>query len=255
MNKSMATSWQARIANVYFKMVVRTHSWGDEKAVAKRANRLFGAPKPLQWLKSRGVQVEQVKNEKVRGEWLTSKNANEAVILYFHGGGFVSGSPAGHRPITASFARLGNCKVFSLDYRLAPEHRFPAALDDAVTAYQWLLEQNFNPRQIALAGDSAGGGLVLSALLRLREENLPFPACAVCFSPWADLAGTGDSMQSNENRDVMFHRENIPEFATAYLGDVSPVDKYASPAVSELVVWWNCFLKHCETNPLSIVVK
>lgn len=232
-NKNMKTTWQAGLANIYFKTVVRTRSWGDENAVAKRANRLFGAPKPWQWLKSRGVGVEQVTNETVRGEWLTPKNAKQAVILYIHGGGFVAGSPAGHRPITASLARLGSCNVFSLDYRLAPQHRFPAALDDAAAAYQWLLEQNFNPHQIAIAGDSAGGGLVLSTLLRLQDGNIPLPSSAVCFSPWTDLAGTGDSMQSNGKMDAMFCPENIPEFASAYLGKASPFDKYASPVFAE----------------------
>ncbi len=232
-NENIKTSWQARLANAYFKMVVRTHRWGDEKAVAKRANRLFGAPKLWQWLKSRGVCVEQVTNETVRGEWLTAKNAEQAVILYIHGGGFVAGSTAGHRPITASLARLGRYNVFSLDYRLAPKNRFPAALDDAVAAYLWLLEQKFNPRQIAVAGDSAGGGLVLSTLLKLQEENIPLPSSAVCFSPWTDLAGTGDSMQSNGKMDAMFCPENIPEFASAYLGEASPFDKYASPVFAE----------------------
>lgn len=229
----MRPSCQAQLASVYFKLVVRTQSWGDENAVAKRANRLFGAPKPWQWLKSCGLRVEQVSNKKVQGEWITPKNAKRSVILYIHGGGFVSGSPAGHRPITASLARLGNFKTFSLDYRLAPENRFPAALDDVLAAYQWLIEQNISPKQIALAGDSAGGGLVISTLLKLRDENLPFPACAVCFSPWTDLAGTGGSLQSNGDKDAMFRPENIHEFAAAYLGKASPFDQYASPVLGE----------------------
>ncbi|MGB7208231.1 MAG: alpha/beta hydrolase [Pyrinomonadaceae bacterium] len=229
----MAPSWQARLASTYFKLVVRTHRWGDENALPKRARRLFGAPKLWQWFTSRGLRVEQVRNEKVRGEWITPKKAYQTIVLYIHGGGFVAGSSAGHRPITASLARLGNFKIFSLDYRLAPENRFPAALDDVLAAYRWLIEQNISPNKIALAGDSAGGGLVLSTLLRMRDENLPFPACAVCFSPWTDLAGTGDSLKLNGEKDAMFRPENIHQFAAAYLGKALPSDQYASPVLGE----------------------
>lgn len=226
-------SWQARLANEYIKAFFRQRNWGDETEVARKARRRFSSPKVFQWFKSRGLQIEKIENERLRGEWVTPKNANETVVLYIHGGGFVAGSPAGHRPISARLARLGNCKIFSLDYRLAPEHRFPTALDDVLAAYCWLLGQYISPRQIALAGDSAGGGLVLSALLKLREENLPFPACAVCFSPWTDLAGTGESLQLNGEKDAMFRPKNIHEFAAAYLGDASPFDRLASPVFGE----------------------
>jgi epsilon-lactone hydrolase len=151
------------------------------------------------------------------------------VILYFHGGGYVSCSAATHRPITAALARLSQHRVFSLEYRLAPEHRFPAALDDAVAAYQWLLQQGHPAKTISLAGDSAGGGLVLGTLLRVRDSGLPLPASAVCFSPWSDLAGTGESFRSNDGRCAMFRTNNIAEFAGAYLGNGSPFDSYASP--------------------------
>jgi acetyl esterase/lipase len=169
----------------------------------------------------------------VRGEWLTPENPKKQIILYFHGGGYVSCSAATHRPITAALARLSRMRVFSLDYRLAPEHRFPAALNDAFAAYRWLLDEGFLGNQIALAGDSAGGGLVFSSLLRMRDEGLPFPASAVCFSPWTDLAGTGASVQSNDNRCALFHPPNIGEFAAAYLGNASPFNVYASPVFAE----------------------
>jgi epsilon-lactone hydrolase len=230
---TMKPSWQARLANVYIKAFFRQRNWGDETEVARKARHRFGSPKILQWLKSCGLQIEKIENERVRGEWITPKNANITVVLYIHGGGFVAGSPDGHRTITARLARLGNCKVFSLDYRLAPENRFPAALDDCVAAYQWLLEQNISTKQIAFAGDSVGGGLVPSTLLKLRDEKIPFPACAVCFSPWTDLAGTGDSLTLNGDKDAMFCPENIHEFANAYLGDASPLDKFASPVFGE----------------------
>jgi acetyl esterase/lipase len=174
--------------------------------------------------------LTEVRGEGVRGEWVALGNPNQGVILYVHGGGFVSCSAATHRPITAALARLSRCRVFSLDYRIAPEHPFPIALDDAVAGYRWLLEQGLPASSISFAGDSAGGGLVLSVLLRAREAGLPLPSCVVCFSPWTDLAGTSASVRFNDNRCAMFHTENIAEFAAAYLGNASPHNPYASPA-------------------------
>jgi acetyl esterase/lipase len=152
-----------------------------------------------------------------------------------HGGGYVSCSAATHRPITAALARLTGRRVFSLDYRLAPEHRFPAALDDAVAAYRWILEsQGVDPTELAVAGDSAGGGLTLALLVKARELGLPMPACAVCFSAWTDLAGAGQSLKDNADSDAMFRPENISAFAGAYLGTTSDRDPLASPVYASL---------------------
>ena len=227
-------SWQARCVNASVRILIRRRRWGNEQAVARRARRLFGAPKIFQWLRTRGLRLTPIRNEKARGEWVEVKEPGPGVVLYIHGGGYVSCSAATHRPITAALARLSSCRVFSLDYRLAPEHHFPAALDDAVAAYQWLLAQGLSARAICLAGDSSGGGLVLGTLLRVRDAGLPLPACAICFSAWTDLAGTGASVRFNDGRCVMFRTENIAEFAAAYLGDASPFDSYASPALAAL---------------------
>ena len=228
-------SWQARCLNAAVRSFVRRRRWGDDElAVARSARRVFGSPKIYQWIRARGLVVSPVRDGDVRGEWIMPKDHGEGVILYIHGGGFVSCSAATHRQIAASLARLTGQRVFSIDYRLAPEHRFPAALDDAVAAYRWLVEQKIPPRSISLAGDSAGGGLVLSLLLRIRDEGSPAPACAVCFSAWTDLAGTGDSVRANDGRCAMFHPENIPEYAAVYLGEHSPLDPYASPVHADL---------------------
>lgn len=249
MSPIMSPSWQARCVNASVRLLVRRKRWGaDERAVARRARRLFGAPSPYGWLSTRGLNVRPI-NEKrdglvVRGEWIEPEHADDGsssrgddgeVIFYIHGGGFVSCSAATHRPITAALARLTRRRVFSLDYRLAPEHRYPAALDDAVAAYRWLLtHERLSPRAISFAGDSAGGGLVLASLLRVRDAGLPLPACAVCFSPWTDLAGTGESQRFNDGLCSMFRTENTAEFAPAYLGDASPREPYASPAYADL---------------------
>jgi acetyl esterase/lipase len=238
----MSPSWQARCISAGVRLFVRRRRWGgDERAVARRARRLFGAPIPFQWLRTLDLKVRPVNDSSggsvVRGEWVEPERADEggALIFYIHGGGYVACSAATHRPITASLARLARRRVFSLDYRLAPEHRYPAALDDAVAAYNWLRTHEGIPaRAISFAGDSAGGGLVLATLLRLRDAGLPLPACAVCFSPWTDLAGAGESQHFNDGRCAMFRTENSAEFAAAYLGDASPRDPYASPAYADL---------------------
>jgi epsilon-lactone hydrolase len=229
----MSPSWQARCMSASLRWFVRRRRWGtDARAVARRARLIFGAPWPYQWLRTRDLNVRLVSDAGVRGEWLEPPaGAGDGIIFYIHGGGFVSCSAATQRPVTTTLARLTSLRVFSLDYRLAPEHRYPAALDDVVAAYEWLLAQGTPASLISVAGDSAGGGLVLSCLLRIRDAGLAVPACAVCFSPWTDLAGTGESVRKNDGRCAMFRTENIEEFAAAYLPvGASARDPYASPA-------------------------
>jgi acetyl esterase/lipase len=230
-------SLRAQLLSAFARAVIRRERWGrDERAVARRARLLFGTPVPYRWARGRGVSVARVHEGGVRGEWIipAPQAGDEAggagVILYLHGGGYVSCSPSTHRPITAALARLTGARVFAADYRLAPEHRFPAALDDAVAAYRWLLAQGVRPASASIAGDSAGGGLALAALLRARDEGLPMPAAAACFSPWTDLAGTGRSARANDGRCAMFRTPNVAEFAALYLGGASAFDPYASPA-------------------------
>ena len=126
------------------KLLLRRRRWGrDENELARRARRQFGSPKIFQWFKTLGLQVKTVKENGVRGEWITptGREAKDGTIFYIHGGGYVSCSAATHRPITTTLARLGRLQVFSLNYRRAPEHRYPAAPDDALAGYRWLLDQ------------------------------------------------------------------------------------------------------------------
>jgi acetyl esterase/lipase len=237
-------SLRARLFNACSRALIRRERWGrDERAVARRARLLFGTPAPFRWARTRDVRITPIDYGGVRGEWVVPAHAakdaagaaveaaagDAGVILYLHGGGYVSCSPATHRPITAALARLTGSRVFAADYRLAPEHRYPAAFDDSVAAYRWLLAQGVPATSVSIAGDSAGGGLTLALLLRARDEGLPHPAAAVCFSPWADLAGTGASIRANDSRCSMFRPPNIPEFAAAYLGSASAYEPYASP--------------------------
>ncbi|AHG88336.1 Esterase [Gemmatirosa kalamazoonensis] len=215
------------------RLLVRTRDWGDERALARRARRLFGTPPAVAWMATPGLRRERVRAAGVRGEWIVPPRAEPGVVLYLHGGGYVACSPATHRPITAALARRTGRRVLAVDYRLAPEHRFPAAVNDVTAAYRWLLDAGTPPHAIALAGDSAGGGLVLALLARCRAAGVPMPACAVCISPWTDLTGSGDSVRANAGRDAMFEPENLDAFARAYLGDASPIDAEASPLFAE----------------------
>ncbi len=170
----------------------------------------------------------------IAGEWLRPVSGRSVgTLFYLHGGGYFACSPQTHRPITGGFARRG-LDVFAPDYRLAPEHPFPAAVDDAVAAYRGLLASGVSPSQVVVGGDSAGGGLTLAMLLSLRDAGDAMPAAAVLFSPWTDLAGTGETLRSNARRDAMFPGEGIALAAAPYLGGADPRHPLASPVYAEL---------------------
>jgi epsilon-lactone hydrolase len=169
----------------------------------------------------------------VSGEWVEGLKVGELVLLYLHGGGYFGCSAETHRPITAGFALQG-FRVYAPDYRLAPENRFPAAVDDAVAVYRALLEAGYAPQSIVVAGESAGGGLALSMMLAIRGAGVPLPAAAAVFSPWTDLAATGDSVRTNAGRCAMFHGTDIAPTARYYLGDTDPRTPLASPLYADL---------------------
>ncbi len=158
----------------------------------------------------------------------------DKAILYFHGGGFRIGSVSSHRELIAQIAVASGCRVLAINYRLAPEHRFPAALDDALAAYGWMLEQGLQPTNVAFAGDSAGGNLALSAKLSLRDRGLPLPVAGLLMSPWTDLAATGASYVSRAEADPIHQRPMILALARNYLGQGDPRDPLASPLYADL---------------------
>ena len=226
-------SLRARIITRLVRLVVKHWPRGDYRALVRRARRLFGLPPWLTFAVSFGVNYERVENTDLCGEWITpdANYSDDKVLLYLHGGGYVSCSPQSHRPITAALARLLHHRVFALDYRLAPESPFPAAVDDAVRAFIWLVQLGFRPQNIAIAGDSAGGGLTIATMLRLKATQQPLPACAVCLSPWLDL--TGEWNYGNAECCSMFRPEDIPSFAELYLNGVSPRTPEASPVFAD----------------------
>jgi acetyl esterase/lipase len=149
-------------------------------------------------------------------------------VLYFHGGGYCIGTADLYRDFLWRIAAAARAQVLFFDYRLAPEHPFPAALDDALAAYRWLATR-FDRRHIAFAGDSAGGGLLIAAMLRLREEGVELPSAAVALSPWTDLALTGDSLRSNADADPMLDPVNMPDLVRNYCAGADPHNPYISP--------------------------
>jgi len=179
--------------------------------------------------------VERVNVPAAPAEWLRPPSAAPGrVVLYLHGGGYVIGSPRSHRHLAAAIAGAAGASALLLDYRLAPEHPFPAAVEDATAAYRWLLEQAVAPEHIVIAGDSAGGGLTVATLLALREARVPLPAGGVCISPWVDLTCSGVSYATKADADPIVRRSGVEEMARAYLGATPPRTPLASPLFADL---------------------
>ena len=171
----------------------------------------------------------------VTAEWVTAEGASDSrVVLYFHGGGYIIGSPRTHRAMLAELSQASGARVLALDYRLAPEHPFPAPVEDSVASYCWLLNEGYDPSRIAVGGDSAGGGLTVSALVQLRYLGLPLPAAGVCISPWVDMEGLGESMQTRAEVDPMVGKENLMVSAKTYLGGADPRAPLAAPLYADL---------------------
>jgi epsilon-lactone hydrolase len=169
------------------------------------------------------VSIQEVNINGINAEWITPKGVNpEKIILYVHGGGYVSGSCNDHRSIVSKFAKQHGVKTLQYEYRLAPEHRFPAGLDDSVAVYNWLLEKGFDPKNIIVAGESAGGGLALALLLALKERNIALPKAAVAISPWTDLTCSGDSYKTKGKVSVA-PTDTWVVFSKHYCGD-NPAD-------------------------------
>lgn len=166
-------------------------------------------------------------------EWLSVADP-QRVVLYFHGGGYFFCGLKTHRPTCAYLARTAQARVLSVDYRMAPEHVFPAAVDDAVAWWRELLEQGISPANVVFAGDSAGGGLALACMVAAREQGLPMPAGAVLFSPWTDLSCSGETMKTLADADVMFVASSLPQAAALYLGDQPATTPLASPLFADL---------------------
>ena len=192
-----------------------------------RAERVF--PIPVDF------EVKAVHAPVAHAEWLRPPQAREAVVLYLHGGGYVIGSPRSHRHLAAAIAGAAGASALLLDYRRAPEHPFPAALEDALATYRWLIgSEGIAPQAIVVAGDSAGGGLAIATMLALRERGVALPAAGVCISPWVDLTCSLPSYAANAAIDPLVVPSVIAAMARAYLGGADPRTPRASPLHADL---------------------
>jgi epsilon-lactone hydrolase len=182
-----------------------------------------------------GVRVSAVTLNGVSAEKHTGADeTGQATLLYLHGGGYVIGSPKSHSHLVAQFVAATGMTAYSADYRLAPEHAFPAAIDDAVLAYRALLDQGIPASKIIISGDSAGGGLTMATAVRLKAESLPQPAGLFVISPWANLQQEGPSYASKAEADFIVDKASLDRWAAAYLSDASAQDAMASPVLADL---------------------
>ena len=181
------------------------------------------------------VATEAVLAGGVPAEWVSTPGAaDDRVVLYLHGGAYVVGSVNTHRDLAGRISRASGARVLNVDYRLAPEHPHPAAVDDATAAYRWLVAGGHAASRLAIAGDSAGGGLTVATLVALRDQGQPLPSAGVCFSPWVDLEGVGESMVTRAAADPMVQREHLVRMAKLYLGGLPPRTPLAAPLYADL---------------------
>jgi len=181
------------------------------------------------------VSVQPVDANGVPAEWTVTPGADaSSAILFLHGGGYVICSLDSHRHLAAEVGRASGVRTLAIDYRLAPEHRFPAPVEDTLAAYRYLLDSGIRPERIAPAGDSAGGGLVVAAMLAIREAGLPLPACGWCISPWVDMEASGASFVDRAEADPTVQKPMIQMMAEWYLGGADPRHPHASPLYGDL---------------------
>lgn len=181
------------------------------------------------------VKCEPVKAGGVAAEWVSAPGADPGrAVLYLHGGGYVIGSVNTHRAFAGMLSRAAQARVLVIDYRLAPEHPHPAAVEDAVSAYHWMMSSGLSASRIAVGGDSAGGGLTVATLVAIRDAGMTMPAAGVCLSPWVDMEATGDSMTTKADVDPIVQKPALLQMAAMYLGGRSPRTPLAAPLYADL---------------------
>ncbi|MDO9085219.1 MAG: alpha/beta hydrolase [Anaerolineaceae bacterium] len=198
----------------------------EQRARQERSSRFFKLPKQI---RTRVIEINGIASE-----WIDSPDSDSGTILYLHGGAYALGSTNSHRELIARLVISTNCKALAINYRLAPENPFPAALEDALNAYHWLLSEGIDPSRICIAGDSAGGGLAIATLLALREKDMPLLAGVLCFSPWFDLTLSGDSVYKNENLDPILSSSILETYVNYYIGSNKASEPMISPLFGDL---------------------
>jgi epsilon-lactone hydrolase len=220
---------QLQTAIAQFKTVGEEMAKAPDMKSMRAVMEKMAAPAPAD------VKCTAVNAGGVPAEWIVAPGAAaDRFLLYLHGGGYVLGSINTHREMVSRLSRAAGARALALDYRLAPEHPFPAAVNDATAAYRWLLSQDAKPERTVIAGDSAGGGLALATLVAIRDAKLPLPAAGVCLSPWADMEGVGASMTSKAKEDPVVQKEMLLNMAKLYLGGADPKSPLAAPLHADL---------------------
>lgn len=229
-------SWQAMLLNGFFRFTMKRHG---KKPLNLERLRAMGKNPPRSVLEvPAGYSVESLRNEQglefdVADLSPPSSNRPAVIVLYLHGGGYLFGSPKTHRQVLIAMAKAFQAPTYGLDYRLAPEHPFPAAVEDAAKAYQWLLTRH-PEADIVLAGDSAGAGLAIATAVGVRDAGFKLPKAIVAFSPYSDLAVTGASVEANAKSCAMFTPRGVREAAAMYLAGADARDPRASPLYADL---------------------
>jgi monoterpene epsilon-lactone hydrolase len=226
-------SWQARALEAYLVIKRLLSDQSGNLDVAKERADVESMAKMFKPLSP--IQCEPVVANGVPAEWICPRGATPArTVLFLHGGSFNSGSIVSHRTLAGNVALAAGARSLLIDYRLAPEHPFPAAIEDARAAYQWLLAQGITPRQLVVAGDSAGGTLVLALLVQLRDQRQPLPAAGVCLSPAPDLTFSSESWTFNARKDLMLDARKERKSVEIYLKGADPRGPLASPSFADL---------------------
>jgi len=229
-------SWQAMLLNGFFRLTMKRH--GKRPLNLERLRAMGKNPPRSALAIPAGYSVESLRNEQglefdVAALSRPSPDPPSVIVLYLHGGGYLFGSPKTHRQVLIAMAKAFQAPAYGLDYRLAPEHPFPAAVEDAAKAYQWLLSRHPGA-DIVLAGDSAGAGLAIATAVGVRDAGFKLPKAIVAFSPYSDLAVTGASVEANAKSCAMFTPRSIREAAAMYLAGADARDPRASPLYADL---------------------
>ena len=223
----MLHSFRNSIFRIFLKLVFQRPQTVESSRARERFLVKWMGKLPLD------ISVEQFEIDGLPAAWISPESDLQTVILYLHGGGYVSGSLATHQMLCADLARSADARVLFPEYRLAPEHPFPAALEDARKTYHWVLGQGINSKNIFIAGDSAGGGLSLALTLSLRDADEPLPAGVVCISPWTDLTMSFASHIENSKAEMTLHPDNLRLWAFCYADEGDLHNPFISPYFAE----------------------
>lgn len=220
-------SIQAKI--MHKALQLQAYSWAkgtiaEQRSRQEKTARFFKIPKD--------VTVNKLTIGGIQAELIECQNSRKGIILYLHGGAYALGSVNVHREFLARLAKTCQRKVLAIDYRLAPENPFPAALEDSLAAYHWLISSGYEPSNLVIAGDSAGGGLTIATLVSLRDNHFPLPACVVCISPWLNLYSTVE--KQNNNNDPILNPQILKMYSEYYTGHSNSTNPLISPIFADL---------------------